>query len=181
MDPTENYNVQEVVNKNLKPLEVTLFQDYLETLKPTEKVRIIVGRGQLSARSEIENIPTFSEKPIRPGLKLYSVDIDPKTIPDLVADITNIEHMAAIPNGCVDEFIFDGVTYPEVYKLELLKMFRQKLKVGGRFITNYTIWFNSLFECALGLQRYTPRAKLSESDDYFVPSDGQFVFYQKTK
>jgi len=59
-------------------------------------------------------------------------------IPDLVADIRSLDHLASIPDHSVDQFWFDGVTYPEVYNADLVEVLAHKLKPGGAFIDTST-------------------------------------------
>jgi len=138
-NPHDNYDVLEVVNPHLNSHAVIPFKDYLRSLKSDEKVKVLVGRGQLGSNHEFYNQPLSSSKVLPADYNPYTIDIDPRQIPHLVADITNLNHLSEIPDGSVDEFYFDGVTYQPVYNAisDLYNVLSRKLKMGGKFITNW--------------------------------------------
>jgi len=165
-DARDNFDLSPgVVNPHLNSHVVVPFKDYLSSLKSDEKVKVLVGRGQLASHHEFYNQPISSSIILPPSYNPYTIDIDPTQIPHLVADITNINHFSEIPDESVDEFYFDGVTYSEVYKPTsgLYEVLARKLKVGGQFITNWgSLNAQKLYEKGFG-QIET----LKPQEDYF--------------
>jgi hypothetical protein len=141
------------------------FKDYLKGLSEGEKVKVLVGRGQLSSNQEPYNQPLSSSIVLPEGYHPYTIDIDRNQIPHLHADITNAAHLQEIPDGSVDEFYFDGVTYDKVYAPNsgLYEVLGSKLKVGGRVITNWGI----LNEAKLLENGFGEVQRLNPQEDYF--------------
>jgi hypothetical protein len=145
-DPADNYWLS-----NFKPNQdprnshmVVPFRDYV-TAQRGGPITILVGRGQLNTCHEGYNLAASNVLPL--GYTPYTIDIDPRMIPHLVADVTNPDHFAGIPDESVDEIFFDGVSYPEIYsrgfgfnlgQSGVYNMLKMKLKKGGIFIVNWT-------------------------------------------
>jgi len=152
-------------NKDLTNHAVIPFKDYLKGLSEGEKVKVLVGRGQLSSNQEPYNQPLSSSIVLPEEYHPYTIDIDPEQIPHLLADITKSAHLREIPDGSVDEFYFDGVTYDKVYApgSGLYEVLGSKLKVGGRVITNWGI----LDEAKLRANGFGGVQRLNPQEDYF--------------
>jgi hypothetical protein len=170
---TFGYVDAEDPNKDLTNHAVIPFKDYLRDLSEGEKVKVLVGRGQLGSNQEPYNQPLASSIVLPEGYHPYTIDIDPEQIPHLHADITNAAHLQEIPDGSVDEFYFDGVTYDKVYvpNSGLYEVLGSKLKVGGRVVTNWGI----LDKAKLAANGFGGVQLLTPQEDYFKSRFPEYV------
>jgi len=143
-----NYDLPWYTVKTRIPFALRNFEAYaMKMAEAGQKVRILVGRGNPGARSGWNSHGTVPLPPGHP--EVYTVDINPKTLPDLTADITSLESMVSVTRGSVDEIVLDGVTFPSVYNAGLVAVLADKLKPGGHFLTTFRA-FPADFEAQLG-------------------------------